>query len=273
MVKRSPVAVVYDLAEDTEIVPEQDLCFATRLEWVLHKLKTDREFVLANSLINCHAFGLDSIVLHRDPDGKLVRLFVAQEGHELWLNDFHFTYEGSGELGDKPYIKAKPKWQLSVAIHPHHCGVKLTAIKGEIGNFEFERSNTDAFQLIEYMYQSPIKDKNGSEPGEGKASFRRLSSGSMFHPHPKFQCSNNLFLSHEREVTLAPRILHTIFVEQREQAAWLVTEMESDPNYRPICYSNRLLESFSFAGLYQPMTPERLDAIEHYLSIPEHFDN
>ena len=75
----------------------------------------DLNLIASKSLINCHTVGVDSVVFDDTP-GKVVRAFIANENHNLYLNS--------------PWSYGP----LSVALHAHHCEVTLKRIFGEVWN-------------------------------------------------------------------------------------------------------------------------------------------
>lgn len=78
---------------------------------VKHK---DLERIAQQSLVNCHAIGLDSVMFDNTP-GVRVRAFVTQENHTLYLND-------------------GKKYRLGLALHPHHCDLTMTHIGGSVAH-------------------------------------------------------------------------------------------------------------------------------------------
>ena len=98
------------------------------------------EAIVKRSLRNCHAIGVDSLVLTTDP---MVRVFVAHPTHTLWMN--------------------KPPHPMSVGFHPHHCDVVLAPIFGRILNLSVSDvgDEYDFTSLNVYRYESPILGKSG----------------------------------------------------------------------------------------------------------------
>lgn len=202
---------------------------------IAKEIKDNREFVLANGLKNCHAFGLHSLVLEKKANGNLRRIFVARKWHELWKNEF-------SSFGNYP------KFDLSVAVHPHHCGVNLLVVAGSITNYECVEGK--GISLAEYLYSSPITGQAGFFAKQRDAELTVVETTHIFQG---------------QSISLLPRQLHTVFVEKGTESAWVVEESGEDPNYVPRCFSNAPLESFSFDGLYRPMSNETLDSILEYL--------
>lgn len=196
--------------------------------------------LLEKSLINCHCYGLDSLVLKdADDTGGMVRIFVARPEHELWKNHPD-TAEAEGEA-------------LSIALHPHHCDVTLMPLVGDVYNVtvddgDIQRNRLradiqgDLRALYFYRYVSPITHGAGRfepinpDPIEVWLEARKLR-GPLFLRSPW---------------------RHTIYVPKGETAAWVVCEGAEDELYRPMVLSDALLEEYDFTGTNAPMTPERL---------------
>ena len=85
-------------------------------------------------LMNCHVEGVHSVVMQDEPGNRL-RLFYATKAHQLWRNSF-------------PHA-----WNMSLAVHPHHCKVRLIQIFGHIENQKFLMApdQTGPYHLCEYV--------------------------------------------------------------------------------------------------------------------------
>lgn len=207
----------------------------TNAQQIAMEIRENYRFVLDNGLKNCHAFGLHSLVLEKKTNGDLRRIFIARDWHELWQNEF-----------DR--FAKYPKFDLSVAIHPHHCGVELAVVEGSIMNYECVEGK--GFELAEFLYSSPITGKAGFFARKRRANL---------------QITKETLVVQGSAISLLPRQLHTVFVEKGATAAWVVNESGEDANYVPRCFSNADLEYFSFEGMYRPMSPKTLDSIIEYL--------
>src|SRR5690349_11719085 len=100
------------------------------------------EWIASKYLIDCHVLGVDSIMFDDTP-GKRVRAFIANSHHELWRND----PDGCREF--------------SVALHPHHCPVKLVKIFGTSVNV-LAASDAAAEYFKAWIYQSQMTTGEGS---------------------------------------------------------------------------------------------------------------
>lgn len=189
---------------------------------VKHFLATRPQDILRKSLKNCHVQGMDSIMFDDTP-GARIRMFVANENHLLWENDL-----STGQ-------------SLSIAIHPHHCDVRFVCLKGVFCNIFCEKKPGVVFE--KYLYQSKIlSGKSGfSKMGERcamRCNFHAMGIGETYD--------------------MEADDLHTVLVQKGQTAAWMVYEGAENPNYKPVCYSNRDLSNFDASKLYQPMTYQYL---------------
>jgi hypothetical protein len=154
-------------------------------------------------------------------------MFIAEENHELWRNDYRLNYA------------------LSVAFHSHHCDITLDVIEGNVYNNTLELvNNSDNYKFDCYMYQSKIK---GQEP-----KFIKCDSV-LVSPIYSDLIEEPLFLKAAK--------LHTIELFYNESAIWLVYEGKEDPNYMPIVYTNTDLTNFDFSPLYKKMTENDIEQL------------
>lgn len=187
------------------------------------EIRTDQlEWIAGRSLINCHCVGLDSVMLVDLPESR-IRMFYANKHHELWRNS------GFDDM--------------SVALHSHHCDVKLVPITENVYNITQEVAGSHV-KLREFIYQSPITKGTGSFKPTGANLETHLVSQQLLWP-----------------IDMIARERHTVFVPKEQEAAWFVMEGREDPLYEPLCYSNVDLEKFDFTPLYQPMSLEYLESI------------
>lgn len=185
-----------------------------------------RPTLLSRSLINCHAVGLDSIVLKGAPN--MVRIFLARPEHTLGQNDPWATSDMT---------------PFSLGMRAHHCDVTLVPLFGEVNNVVECRGPADCFPHVwmdAYEYQSQIEETGAFRPRFGRSEFELG------------------FIELREPTHMKARTRHSICVKAGESAAWMVVEGAEDPNYAPITWSNAALTKFNFAPLYKPMTPERL---------------
>lgn len=195
--------------------------------------------IAAGSLANCHARGLDSIMLIDAPERR-VRLFIARGGeHELYRN----TPSDPG--GDPPH-------PLSIGIHPHHADLTLHCIAGTVTNWGVDFIKAGATynfrDLRGYRYHSPITGDAAT------ARFERIHNGPI-----SLRVREKTVLRPGAALSMKACSLHTVSVPEGRTAAWFVYEGREDSAYAPVCYSNAELEAPDvFDGLYQPMTPDRV---------------
>lgn len=101
-------------------------------------------------LRNCHARGVDSIVLSTYPDGRpKIRMFIARGSHELWKNT--------------PWDNSP----MSIAFHRHRARVELCLLAGSVWNVSGSFSKRGI--LHPFQYESAILGKGcGFVALEGK---------------------------------------------------------------------------------------------------------
>lgn len=209
------------------------------INWIKGCLRERLDWMVSRSLKDCHARGVDSI-LFDDTPGARIRLFIANENHELAANIPSNTDKGG---------------LLSVSYHPHHCDLSLEVVDGIIFNVSVEEVRDGQFfnehwpLFDKFRYQSAIKD--------GQCGFVKESSGHRFY-RSAIMRSPGLVMPRGAELDLVADDLHTIGVHAGERAAWFVYEGAAEPNYENICYSNSDLENFDSSGMYQPMDKEYL---------------
>lgn len=185
--------------------------------------------LLEKSLINCHCFGMDSLVIKDGPG--MVRMFIARKDHFLYRN----------EIG-----REDSYYQFSVGLHRHHCDITLMPLFGNISNITFANRYTDKEQrflrqVSPFKYESPISGGHGS--------FQKMD-GPITAALTYERIKGPTHMSAERA--------HTVHVPYGETAAWLVWEGAENPDHQSITYSDDDLTKFDFSQTNLPMTPERL---------------
>ncbi len=193
-----------------------------------HLWRTNREQILAQSRMNCHAHNVHSIMLLNSP-GRTIRLFVALPGHELWKNQAWYVRQGE---------------DMSVGFHPHHCELTLQTVIGAIQNWVIEPG--DDFKLTEFKYQSYLRN--------GLGGFERLGPVSMS------TYSSRIYFAGE-SVYLPANAIHTIACSRSKLAAWLVFEGREDSDYTARCYSTSNLEDVQLEEMYQPASEDQIEEL------------
>lgn len=180
---------------------------------------------------NCHARGVNSVVLAFYPDGRpRLRMFTTTPEHTLWTN----ARPGAGEV------------PMSLAIHAHRSPITLTRIHGrpmQVEAAHCEMTLDASRRIRRWRYQSQILTGHGSFTPEGYACL------AVREPYV-FDC-----------IRMEARDLHTIYVPRGEVAAWAVHEHELAPTYDEVLYSDDDLSAFDFTGMYEPMTSDEARAV------------
>lgn len=194
------------------------------------------ETIAAKSLKNCHAPGIDSIVLGEGDKGELVRVFWARKGHSLGVR--HPTSN-----------------QLQIAFHNHHCGIGYNILQGCMINCRIARDGHQGGLLKKWGFESKIiaPESSGFVPQDG-CVYTRFQSEILT---PDDGC---------RFTSMDADTHHTVFVPT-EEAIWLLHESPSKygRDAQKVVYSNSDLSKFSFDGLYQPFTSH--EEIQYILDI------
>lgn len=173
-------------------------------ELIKHLVRENHDEIMRNTLFNCHAKGLHSIMFIDKPEQR-IRAFIAENDHELWKNGKSYSYVED----------------MSVGFHSHHCNVTLAPIYGDIYNVSMKEVNPGSgVPMVMYKYHSKIL--------AGEQRFTKL---------------NELTVQFEDKSILDPRFLHadeyhSIYVPKGQRAAWFVFEGKKWADYQPICISN-----------------------------------
>lgn len=188
---------------------------------IAHLWTTNREQIISQSRMHCHAKQVHSVMLLNAP-GRTIRLFVALPGHELWHNTPEMFQRG-----------------MSVGFHPHHCELTLLCVRGAFVNWTLERGSR--FELLEFTYSSALRGGAGGFKHQGSVGFATRDT--------------RLYVPGECVYMPASQI-HTIACAPGEVAAWLVFEGREDDRYDARCYSTSNLEAAPMAELYHQATEE-----------------
>lgn len=198
--------------------------------------------IVSSAIKDTHCMGLNSIVLI-DVDGFRLRMYHATKKHQLWRNN-------------------STSWDIqnpntfSVGFHPHHSDLYITTIFGDVYNWTIEEYTTkEPFvpTLNKYRYTSSITNDEGKFSLVSKNvsvrtyAFERLAKG-----YVEF---------------LPAKVLHTIYVHEGKEAAWLVLERTKDQTYDPIIYSNDDLTKFDFDAHYNKCSNEEVAAMLSFVGL------
>lgn len=188
---------------------------------------------LEKSLFNCHTIGLHSIMLLDSP-GKTIRLYIADENHQLYRNDTSFIFKNL---------------PMSIGFHTHHCDLTIQCVRGKLMNWTVEEFENGYLLMDKYLYQSHIL--------EGQIKFQKLNQVKL---HTKAIC---VLGEDSNALILKSQDIHTVYCMPNEVCAWLVYEGQEDPQYQPYCYSNADLNTTTNSDLYKkPSLEEILGLLE-----------
>lgn len=194
-------------------------------ELIKHLFKEHLQEIVSKSYLNCHAFGVHSIMLLDSPE-KTIRLYYAEAGHDL---------------GRNLPVKISKYTKLSVGFHPHHCNLTLVVVKGMILNWTIKNVDYETpFSLSAYRYNSEITN--------GKIGFKKLSDKNYFIN------SKKSYLGVGDSIRLQANEIHTIAADPEYDSAWLVFEGKEDSLYNNITYSDNDLEEIQTVGMYKKPT-------------------
>lgn len=194
---------------------------------IKHLVGADLSGIAARSIRNCHTVGLDSISLIVDGGKPVVRLFVAREEHDLWVND--------PALGQP----------LSIGYHAHHCDITLDVVHGRLFNHIGRVGVHDGALQVrcgEYVFRSAIKD--------GGLGFARTGDAvlSVGYGSQGIAEGSSVFMGAEE--------IHTVSVRRGDVCAWFVYEGRENADHIPLCYTNNHgLLAHPRSDLYERMTP------------------
>lgn len=184
-----------------------------------------------NALKNCHVWGLDSVMLHDEPQNR-IRMFFANQHHELHRND-----------PSKPTMPGQ-----SLALHAHHCDVMLVPLFGPVLNYVVDLHEDADGLYRQCAYSSAINDGAGGLVKTGKRFSATAVASSYLDKTPG-------------GLHLVACETHGIFVPRGVSAAWLVIEGQEDAGYDKTCYTQNPV--FDSDGMYGPMSVTEVRDILH----------
>lgn len=204
-----------------------------------HRYSTEQ--IIDKSFRNCHAPGVDSLVLGEGDSGELVRVFWARKGHSLG-------------------VRHPLSQELQIAFHGHHCDIEIHMLHGCMINSVASRTFGDGIGHIKaWQFQSKI-----ARPDNGAGFIRQPE-------HDMLDGFVNTILTADKSCQAHYTYMHaddrhTVFVPD-EEAFWLIREHPTEYGRETpkVVYSNNDLSKFSFNGLYQPFT--NTEEIAYVLSI------
>lgn len=189
---------------------------------------------ILSGLKNCHAKGLDSVIIDRAKNGDLTRVFIAHENCALNVPDI-----------TKPVV----------ALHNHrHHELKFTVLEGVLTNVWLLTNNVGPFVGISYnvyAFKSSILD--------GKMKAIDLRTPVYGQETEQNYYPNDTFLMYGSDV-------HTVFTKGR--TIWEVKErnVKDVGPFLSLTYVDAR-DTFkpSAAGLYKPMSNKDIEKAEKLL--------
>lgn len=180
------------------------------------------------SYLHCHSKNLHSIILGHNTEGNVVRMFVADIGHELEHNSLTGIQQGKQTL----------------TLHDHKTDITIYPIMGEIHNVFVEDSTETSSDSIEvgfntYSYHSAIVEDTGKFISLDKVQKLSIDMARVSQP---------IFIPHDQ--------LHTICVTS-VCASWVVVEGNPINKAQQVCYSSADLSDWTDEGMYVPMTSDQ----------------
>lgn len=185
---------------------------------------------------DCHVPGLHSIVLREGHDGLLTRVYLAERDHKLNFN-------------------GTPNKNMTLGIHGHRTGIRITGLLGVMVNHTYEThpGGNGAFEIERCTYDSKIKGGSGTLiRGEQTTLYRADSTELRPWSRTWMEASE----------------LHTVWVPMGLRASWLIDEYPADAAHDPSCYT--MNPEYSPEGMYTPMDhTECLRLLGQFGYIPE----
>lgn len=183
------------------------------------------------NLLNCHVIGMHSFPI-KISGGLYQRVFTTTKEHVLH--------------------RRRP---IPLAIHPHHVGIKITVLKGELTNVLYRLDDEGDLELGEFEYKSHILGKGGYFEYRKQQRLKMISEITYKEGESFFMESCDM---------------HTVVVPERMESAWLVQEELPTCDYFPVSYSDQDLEEWDTVGLYLEITPEQAQKYLNGLDYQKH---
>ena len=114
--------------------------------------------IAERSLMDCHAIGVDSLVLSEAP---MVRMFVTRENHTLWRN-----------------AHSHP---MSVGFHNHRTDLRLTSLSGTVYNITATPDDSGV-PLRGFTWESAIRGGSGEFRDAGHSMGFAFASANLLWP-------------------------------------------------------------------------------------------
>ena len=208
--------------------------------------------VVRRSVKNCHAKGVDSLLLWADGDKEL-RVFIAPRGQH--------TLESNNLAGFRYTLP------MSVGLHNHRFKVTLVPLDGCVYNIMAARPHT-LDKLVD-VTSGLYEDRTPPQCyylGGWRWDPALLGGTGRFVRTERL--TSAVYVDRPRQLRTALRLpsdlLHTVCVDQYASAAWAVVSNGENKHHSKVCYTNDDLSLWSSSGYYIPMS--RAD-VEHALTV------
>ena len=184
-------------------------------------------------VMDCHVKGLHSIVAKELPGGRLLRIYVATSGNQLFKNS------------------PESRLPMAVGFHNHRYDIGLQVLVGRLTNHVVSECGGELLPMDYrlYGYQTGLKDGVLGRPKielRGAISIRRGRAEE---------------LREGQFAELQAREIHTISTAENEFVAWAVLEGPKDEAFKAKLITNAQLDDSVTEGLYQPASNEEVDSL------------
>lgn len=163
-------------------------------EKLFNYIEEAEEEHLMMSVMNCHVIGVDSIVLKKNEDGSLFRVFLCHPNASLFENRLNGNYP--------------------IGFHNHKYDLTLSLSFGNVTNLiikEFPDEPLSSIRVDKYSFTSQIENASSFDVKREEGSWYVKIIKEL-----KLVCDTPFFLGHN--------VFHTIHVPYGERAAWYVQE-------------------------------------------------
>lgn len=178
--------------------------------------------IVRRSYKHCHVHGLYGLVLE-DHGDRLTRMFYTAQTHRL----------------------LDTRRPMPLAIHGHRNDLTLRLLLGEMTNRRYQFSSAGA-ELDRFKFTSAILN------GKKNARFEHVGSSDLALLDEDYLRNRGDF------VFMRGEELHTVWVPEGMESAWLVEEGDRTETHDDSSWSNDDLTKFPFEQHYHPVTHDEV---------------